>query len=299
MKGAQLNVGFIGAGAMGRPMALNLTKGGHKLVVYDRQDAALAPLVAAGARAAASPAEVVQSSEIVFTSLPSLEAVESVFLGENGLVPNARPGQVLVDLSTILPSLAQRINVQARGARVEMLDAPVSGGTHGAKNATLSVMVGGEKSAFERVKRLLQLIGQNIYYVGLSGSGSRVKLINQLLVAVHNVAAVEALALAGRCGVDIDTMRTIISASAGDSRTFQSTALRLRERDFDDGASIDILDKDSQLVQSLAEELGAFVPMLLIARKMYQTGKECGLGAKDMASLVQLFERSQAVESLG
>lgn len=294
-----MSVGFIGVGTMGSPMALNLTRGGHKLVVYDRQAATLAPLVAAGARAATSPAEVVQSSEIVFTSLPSLEAVESVFLGENGLVPNARPGQVLVDLSTILPSLAQRINVQARRAWVEMLDAPVSGGTHGAKDATLSVMVGGEKTAFERVKGLLQLIGQNIYYVGLSGSGSRVKLINQLLVAVHNVAAVEALALAGRGGVDIDTMRTIISASAGDSRTFQSTALRLRERDFDDGASIDILDKDSQLVQSLAEELGAFVPMLLIARKMYQTGKERGLGAKDMASLIQLFERPQAVESLG
>jgi len=118
------------------------------------------------------------------------------------------------------------------------------------------------------------------------------KLINQLLVAVQNVAAVEALALAGRAGMDLEMVMEIISASAGDSRTFQTAAVRLRERDFADGASVDILDKDSQLVESLAEELGAAVPMLLVARQMYQTARERGLGAMDMASLIKLFEGS-------
>lgn len=285
-----MRIGFIGAGKMGRPMALNLLGGGHELLVYDSVPQALVELVSAGARSAASVAAVARESEVVFTSLPSLKAVESVFLGDQGLISGARPGQILVDLSTILPSLAQRVHAAALDVGVETLDAPVSGGTLGAEGGTLSIMVGGDEGAFQQVKGLLELLGNHIYYVGPSGAGTRMKLINQLLVAVNHIAAMEAMGMAFRGGMELDRVQEIIAMSAGDSKAFQLSASRVRSRDFEAGASIDILEKDSELVLALAEESEAYVPMLRLAREIYQHGQEIGLGSKDMCALIQLFD---------
>lgn len=277
---------------MGRPMALNLARGGHQLVVYDQQPAATTQLVAAGARVGSGPAEIAQETDVVFTSLPTLAAVETVFLGEEGLVSSARPGQVLVDLSTILPSLAKRVRAAAAARGVETLDAPVSGGTGAARDGTLTIMVGGEEQIFQQVIHLLKLIGSNIFYMGPSGSGTLVKLINQLFMAVNNAGVLEGMALAARTGVDMDKMMRVISLSSGNSRVFELRAARIRNRDFEAGASVDIVAKDVELVLALAEELGAEVPMARQAKRIYEIGKERGLGAKDIAAIVEYFEKA-------
>lgn len=284
-----MRVGFIGLGNMGGSMATTLLRGGHELSVYDLRPSAMGPLLDAGARPLTSAVEAARSCEVVFTSLPTLASVKAVYLGGDGLVAASSPGQILVDLSTILPQLAKQVHDQAADRAVDTLDCPVSGGTEAARRGTLTLMAGGREEVFHRVEGLLSLIGQSIFYVGPSGTGTLVKLINQLLMGVNNAGVLEGMALAERSGIDTGRLLEILSASSGASVALQNRAQRIVRREYQAGASVDIVEKDMSLVLALAEELGSEVPMAVRARAVYQEGKERGIGDLDIAAISDFY----------
>src|SRR5712691_10203687 len=211
-------LGFIGLGAMGTPMALNLLAAGYTLAVYARRKDAMTPLIAAGATAAASPADVASRSSIIVTMVTNTEAVEEVVLGRNGIVEGARPGSVLIDHSTISPIAARKIAADLKTRDVGMLDAPVSGGVAAAEAKALSIMVGGEEAVFERCKPILAILGRTLVYIGASGAGQIAKACNQICTIVNQQAAAEAVLIAERCGVDPMKVREALMAGFAASR---------------------------------------------------------------------------------
>ena len=195
-----ISAGFIGVGNMGNPMAGNVLKAGFPFIVFDRNPAAMSNLVAAGARKAGSAQEVVDQSEVVLTCLPASPDVEALYLDAGGLVERARPGTILIDLSSVLPSTPRKIEPRARARGVHFLEAPVSGGVTGARAATLAVMVGGDAEVLERVRPVLRAIGPNIFHVGPVGAGNTVKAINNMMSCVNSLAMMEGLALGAKIG---------------------------------------------------------------------------------------------------
>ncbi|HZK67440.1 MAG TPA: NAD(P)-dependent oxidoreductase, partial [Chloroflexota bacterium] len=198
-----MDIGFVGLGNMGGPMAANLLKAGHRVYVRDLSDAAVERAVAAGAVVVENPRAAAEAGEMVLTSLPTPAAVEAVYLGPDGLLEGAREGQLFFDLSTITPSLARELSRRFAEKGAAMLDAPVSGGVAGATAGTLAIMVGGDEDALRKAEPVLRDIGKNIFYAGPVGSSSTVKMFNQLLVGVTNAAVVELVALARRTGIDL------------------------------------------------------------------------------------------------
>jgi 3-hydroxyisobutyrate dehydrogenase len=287
-----MRIGFIGLGGMGAPMAMRLLRAGHALSVHDLRSSAMAPLVAAGAGPLDGAAEAARRCEVVFTSLPTPASVESVYLGADGLVGAATPGQILVDLSTILPRLAKEVHQQAAKKGVEVLDCPVSGGTKAAREGTLALMAGGREDAFHRVEGLLRLLGQHLFHVGPSGMGSLAKLINQLFMGINNAGVLEGIALAERSGIEMDTLLAILSVSSGASVALQNRAHRIVNRDTQAGASVDIVEKDMALVLALAADLGSEVPMAARAHAIYQEGKEKGLGRLDITAISDFYRKA-------
>ena len=286
-----MRIGFIGLGSMGAPMAMHLLRAGHELSVHDLRSSAMAPLVAAGAGPLDGVAEAARRCEVVFTSLPTPASVESVYLGPDGLVGASTSGQILVDLSTILPRLAKEVHQQAAKKGVEVLDCPVSGGTKAAREGTLAMMAGGREDAFHRVEGLLRLLGQHIFYVGPSGMGSLAKLINQLFMGINNAGVLEGIALAERSGIEMDKLLAILSVGSGASVALQNRAHRIVNRDTQAGASVDIVEKDMALVLELAADLGSEVPMAARARAIYQEGKEKGLGPLDITAISDFYRK--------
>ena len=209
-----MNIGFIGPGIMGAPMALNLLKGGHHVWVYARRAEAAQTLVAAGATLCSSPAEVAQHSEVIFSIVSDTPDVESVIFGEHGIASQARRGTVVVDMSTISPTVTKSMAARLAAHGIEMLDAPVSGGETGAINGTLSIMVGGKSAVFERVKPLFECMGKNIVHIGDHGAGQVAKACNQIVVAVTIEAVAEALTFAQKNGADFSTPSRLTSQPA-------------------------------------------------------------------------------------
>lgn len=291
-----MRIGFIGLGRMGRPMTENLLKAGHEVTVHNRSRAVVDELAARGARPATSPRQVSEASEIVFTSLPTPEAVDEVYLGPDGLVPAARPGQLLIDTSTVSPVQSRKLAaaVAERGAR--FLDAPVSGGPAGAQSGTLTFMIGGEAEAFERALPVLRVLGKNIHHVGPSGAGSVVKLVNQLLVGIHTVAAAEAMVFGVKAGADPKAILDVIGSSFGASAMLNRHVPRMLKRDFDPATSVNLILKDLGLIHDYGKDLG--VPMLVggLAEQLFLHARSSGLGDSDMAALVVPLERLTGVE---
>ena len=227
-----MRVGFIGLGRMGMPMSKRLLKAGFFLTVHNRSRGKVEELAQQGAHQASSPAEVTRSSDIVLTCLPDVSTVETVFLGENGIVPAARLGQILVDHSTVSPSTSRQLAQAADGKGSSFLDAPISGGEERATDGTLTLMVGGDQDTFERARPVFEAFGENIRHVGSTGSGSVVKLINQLLCGVHSLAAAEALLLGAKAGANPQTMLEILATSWGTSFMLSRNGPAMLERDF-------------------------------------------------------------------
>ncbi len=285
------DLGFVGLGNMGGPIAANLLRAGYRLAVFDLAESAMTALVQAGAQRSAHPRQVASQAEVVFTSLPTPRAVEAVYLGQDGLLQGAHGGQVFVDLSSITPSLARQIADVFRQLGASMLDAPVSGGTAGASAGTLTIMVGGDREALDEVQDILKTIGQKIFYVGPSGSGNTVKLVNQLLMGVNTLAAVEALALTERTGVDPALVAEIIGVSAGFSRCFQTRFPKGLQRDYSPGFAVDLMSKDLRLAEELAGELGVTLSMTSLARDLFEEASSLSLGRQDVVSALELYQR--------
>ena len=285
-----MDLGFIGLGNMGGPMATNLLKAGHRLFVYDLSKEATDRVVREGGVAVESPAAAARSGEIVLTSLPTPAAVESVFLGANGLIEGVKSGQLLVDLSSISPSVAKRIAARFAEKGASFMDAPVSGGVRGAAAATLAIMVGGDAAEFDRARPVLQDIGSNVFHMGPIGASSTMKMMNQLLVGVNNAAVCEMANLARKAGLDMEQVREVISASSGTSRIFEQAFPRTFERNFAPGFAVDLMAKDLRIVRDLAAELDAELMVSAAALGVFERASEAGFGKDDVMAAVQIYE---------
>jgi 2-hydroxy-3-oxopropionate reductase len=285
-----MNLGFIGLGVMGRPMALHLMRHGHNMGVYARRDDAAAPLVAAGATRYATPAALAAQCEVIFTMVTSSQDVEQVVLGKAGIVEGVRAGSVLVDMETIAPGVARKVGAALAQKGVDMLDAPVSGGPAGAEQATLAIMAGGKAEVFERVKPLFECMGKTIIRVGEAGAGQITKACNQLLLLVTAQGAAEALALAKRCGVDPATVREVLLGGIASSRVLEVFGKRMVERNFANGIDTRLYHKDLDIALSLAHERGAAAPAAAVTMQHVNAAIGRGEGNSDLAVLIEVLE---------
>lgn len=285
-------LGFIGLGVMGRPMALNLIKAGYAMSVYARRPEALASLIAAGARAVASPAEVAATAEVVFTLVTTSADSEQVALGKQGIIEGVGAGSVVVDMATISPLATRRIAEALETRGVEHLDAPVSGGPMGAQNATLAIMVGGKPLVFERVQPLFARLGKTILHMGDHGAGQATKACNQLALTVSAQGVAEALALARRCGLDPARVHEVMMGGVAASRVLELFGKRMVERNFGTGIDTRLYHKDLGIVLELAQETGLPLPAGAAVKQQLNALMGAGDGGADFSVLIRALERA-------
>ena len=289
-----INVGFIGPGIMGRPMALNLHKAGYPLAVYGRRPETMKPLVEVGATACASPKEVASRSDIVISIVSDTPDVEEVILGENGVIHGARKGSIVVDMSTISPNATRQMAAALAERGVEMLDAPVSGGDVGAINGTLSIMVGGKKNAFDTVLPLFQAMGKNIVHVGDNGAGQVCKACNQIVVAVTIEAVSEAITFARKNGVDAAKVRAALMGGFAGSKILEVHGQRMLDNVFKPGFKVKLHQKDMRIVMEDAGKLGLGLPGAALVTQHLNALMGAGDGELDSAAIVKAVERLSA-----
>jgi len=255
-------IGFIGIGAMGLPMAQNLLNAGYRLVVYDLNDRAMAVMAEAGAEKASSVKDLASRSSVVITMLPASSNVETVVLGPQGVLSGSRPGSIVIDMTSSYPPSTQTICEHLASKGVRMLDAPVSGGTKGAREGTLAIMVGGEEKDYEECRPILEAMGQNIYYLGGIGAGHTVKALNNLCSACSMVITSEALVLATKLGLSPERVIEVINSSSGRSWSSQYKFPNfVLNNTFNSGFSIGLMNKDLEVATRLGREL--HVPMFV------------------------------------
>jgi 3-hydroxyisobutyrate dehydrogenase len=291
-------IGLIGTGVMGRPMGLNLLKAGFPLTVYARNPLSAAPLRAAGAGTADSPRALADVSDVLITMVTNSPDVRELLLGELGVLAEARPGLVLVDMSTIAPSVARELAAEAARHGVAMLDAPVSGGSQGAEAGTLTIMAGGDAAVFDRLRPVFEAMGkrENIFHVGPSGAGQVVKLINQHLCGVVAAADAEALVLGVAAGADVATMARIIGVSSGGNwQLANPIPLRVFSGTFEPGFFTDLLLKDLGLVLELGRQQDLPLPLAEQAVALFERAKAAGYGRRDYTSVFLPLEEQAGV----
>ena len=289
-------VGFIGLGIMGRGMSRNLLKAGFPLTVWNRTASRADELVAEGAAAAASPAEVAARSDIIIICVSDTPDVEQVVLGERGVIEGAAAGALVVDMSTISPQATQAIAAKLGERGVRMLDAPMSGGSEGAARGTLSIMVGGDAADVERATPVFEAMGKTITHVGGSGAGQTVKLVNQILVVGNMLAAAEALLFAQAGGVDLQKALAAVAGGAAGSWMLSNRGPQVLARDWRPGFTIDLQQKDVRLVLSAADQLGVPLPGTALIFQLYRTLQAQGLGAEGNHALVKALEHLAGFE---
>ncbi len=262
-------VGFIGIGVMGKSMAGNLLKAGYPLVVYSRTKEKAADLLNQGAEWVNTPRDVAEQANVIFTIVGYPSDVEEIYLGENGLIPNGKPGSYLIDMTTSSPSLAIKVFEEAKKHEIHAIDAPVSGGDIGARDAKLSIMVGGEKDAFTAVLPLLEKLGTNIVYQGKAGSGQHTKMSNQIVIASTMIGVTEAIIYAEKAGLDPETVLESISSGAAGSWSLSNLVPRMLKGDFAPGFYIKHFIKDMKIALDEAEQLGMEAPGLALSKSLY------------------------------
>ena len=289
-------VGFIGLGIMGSGMARNLLRAGFPLGIWNRTASRMEPLIAEGATAADNPAALAAASDVVITCVSDTPDVEAVILGENGVLAGARPGTLVIDMSTISPQATLEIGDRLAQAGIQMLDAPISGGSEGAARGTLSIMIGGDEQDVARARPLFEAMGKTITHIGGRGTGQTVKLVNQILVVGNTLAMGEALLFAQVGGVDLQKAVEAVSPGAGGSWMFSNRAPQILRRDWRPGFTIDLQQKDLRLVLETADELG--VPMLAttLISNLYRTLQARGLGAEGNHGLIKALEHLAGYE---
>ena len=264
-----MKLGFIGLGAMGRPMALNLMKGGHEMAVWARRAQSAQPLLDAGARAFATPAEVARNSDVVFTMVTAGQDVEEVVLGRDGIVHGARGGSVVIDCSTIPTATIRKVGMALRERQIELLDAPVSGGEPGAVAGTLSIMVGGDEAVFERMRPLLACIGKTLVYIGAMGAGQVAKAANQLALVVSIQGIAEAMVFARANGVDFKPVWKALMQGLAGSKMLEIVGQRMIKREFVMGIDASLHHKDSHIVLQTAKESCTATPGAALAAQAF------------------------------
>ncbi len=262
-------VGFIGIGVMGKSMILNLLNGGYTMHVYNRTKAKAQELLDKGCTWQDSPADVAAAADIVITMIGTPKDVEDVYLAADGVLANARPGTIVIDMTTSSPQLAERIYKQAKDLQISALDAPVSGGDIGAQQGTLSIMVGGDQQAFEQALPLFQIMGKNIVYQGPAGSGQHCKMANQIAVASTIIGVCESLRYAEKAGLDPETVLKSIEAGAAGSWTLSNLGPRMIKGDFGPGFYVKHFIKDMNIALSSCSTIGLQARGLQLAKELY------------------------------
>ncbi len=288
------HIGFIGLGVMGKPMAHNLLKAGYDLTVHNRSQAAVEELVGAGAHRTSSPAECARDVEALITMLPDGPDVESVMAG---VFEGAKPGTLLIDMSTISPVTAKRLAQQAQARGLPMLDAPVSGGEAGAINAQLSIMVGGEEATFELALPIFQALGTKITLMGEAGAGQMTKACNQVMVAINYLAMAEALALGAKAGMDLELLHQALAGGLANSAVWERRGPLAIKGDYKAGFRIRLHHKDLTIALDAARELGVSLPGTAQVRELYRAMMNTGEGELDHSALALLLRRWAGLES--
>lgn len=287
-----MRVAFLGLGAMGLPMARNILESGHELTVWNRTEQRAARAVEAGAARAANPREAATGAAVVCLSLTTPEVVESVMLGDDGVLGGCAAGTIVIDFSTISPSMSRRLASACSERNVHFLDAPVSGGPEGAEAGSLTVMVGGDAEAFARAQPVFAAVGGKVQHVGPAGAGLSIKLINQMLVGVNLAAVLEAYVMAERAGIDLQVMFDVLKTSAGSSvmLTRNVPDFLMAER-YDPGFALKHLVKDLDLVTQMGKDLETSLFTPAVAVQVFRNGLAAGLGDKDMSAAIVPMQR--------
>jgi 2-hydroxy-3-oxopropionate reductase len=285
-----MEVGFVGLGIMGRPMALNLMRGGHALHLFSRSGVA-PELTAAGGKACRSAREVAERAEVIFTMVPDTADVERAVFGPGGAAEGLAPGKVVVDMSSISPIETRRLAERVRALGADWLDAPVSGGDVGARAATLTIMAGGREATFERVRPLLALLGKNVTLVGESGAGQTCKVANQIVVALTIEAVAEALLFASKAGVDPAKVRQALLGGFASSRVLEVHGERMLARNFAPGARVALHQKDLGNALAGARAMGLSLPNTATAQELFNACAAMGGAGWDHSSMVKALER--------
>ena len=289
-------IGFIGLGIMGKPMSKNLLKAGYDLTVCDINAAAVAEVVALGAKSAATPKDVAAQTDIVVTMLPNSPQVKTVALGAGGIIEGARSGTIVVDMSSIAPQAAQEVARALAEKGVQMIDAPVSGGEPKAIDATLSIMVGGDPAVFEECLPILKCMGASAVRVGDVGAGNVTKLANQVIVALNIAALSEAMTLAAKAGVDPELVFNAIKGGLAGSTVMNAKAPLILERKFAPGFRIGLHIKDLDNALETAHEVGVPLPLTAGVMEILQALKVDGCAGDDHGAIVKYYEKLAKVE---
>ncbi|MGR6914927.1 2-hydroxy-3-oxopropionate reductase [[Actinomadura] parvosata] len=284
-------IAFIGLGIMGSPMAVHLVEAGHAVAGYNRTPEKARPLVAAGGRAAESIADAVTGAEVVALMVPDSPDVQDVLTGPDGVFEHAAPGTLIIDFSTIRPDVTRELAAEAGRRGLRYLDAPVSGGEAGAKNATLSIMVGGEADAFEAARPVFDAVGRTVVHVGPSGSGQTVKAANQLIVAANIEALAEAVVFLRAYGVDLEAALDVLGGGLAGSAVLTQKRGNLTGHSFEPGFRLALHHKDLGIVTSAAREAGVVLPLGALVAQLVASANAAGDGALDHSALLRVVER--------
>jgi 3-hydroxyisobutyrate dehydrogenase-like beta-hydroxyacid dehydrogenase len=286
-----MSVGFVGLGNMGQGMVDNLLEKGADLTVYTRTQSKIEAMIDRGAKGASSVAELTKNVDVVLVCLPDVKTSHDLLLGDDGVFANARPGQVIVDHGTVDIATSRACAEAASAKGAHFLDAPISGGPGGAAGGTLAIMVGGTEEAFELAHEYLAKMGANVKLMGPTGAGTAMKLINQLLVGVHTVAAAEAFALANSAGVDVQVAADLLGVSWGGSTMIERNAPITVTREFpDSGAPLRLIHKDLNIIKDLAVGEGLSLELALKSEEMFQSMMNEGKQEHDISAVLEIIE---------
>ena len=289
MEKASTNIGFVGTGVMGCPMATHILKEGYKLYVYNRTSTKAQSLIDSGAYLCENLGQVAKNCDVIFAIVGFPKDVESIFLSPDGIVENAKTGSIIVDMTTSRPDLAQKIAEIAAKKGIQSLDAPVSGGDVGAKSGTLSIMVGGEREAYDRILPLFELMGGNVVYQGPAGSGQHTKMANQIAIASTMLAMCESLTYAKKAGLDPHEVLKSISNGAAGSWTLDNLAPRILRGDYEPGFFVKHFIKDMQIAIDSGESMGVDISALKVAKAKFDQIAGKGFMEKGTQSLIKAY----------
>jgi 3-hydroxyisobutyrate dehydrogenase len=293
---SKTRIGWIGTGVMGRWMCQHLMTGGYIATVYNRSKEKVQPLLDTGATYADSPRAVAERSDVVFAIVGFPRDVREVFLGANGALAGCKPGNVLVDMTTSEPSLAQEIDAAARAKGVHAVDAPVSGGDVGARNATLSIMIGGDGAVVDRIRPLFECMGKTILHQGGAGAGQHTKMVNQILIATTMIGVCEALLYGYKAGLDLETVFKSVSTGAAGSKALEVLGPRIMARNFEPGFYVEHFIKDMGIALAEAEKMNLCLPGLALSKQLYEAVRAQGWGRKGTHALMLALESLSAVK---
>jgi len=292
-------ISYLGLGTMGSGMASNLLKAGYTLTVWDRTPEKCGPLARKGARAEKTPADAVRDADLVMYSLSDDNAIEEVVFGEEGILSAIGAGQIAVDMSTVLPATSLREEEAYAKRGVDFLDAPVFGSKNESANSKLWVLAAGKKDVFEKVKPVLEKLGQTVHYLGKNGNATAMKLVGNLIVALELEALAEGLVLARKAGLDLRTVMEVVKVADFRSPLLVSNGENILKRDFSTYFALHLMLKDANLIQQFSESLSSPIPALRVVQKNLEDTVELGFGKENASAMIKALEKQTGVEVKG